>query len=85
LAARLPNNPLIIRMCEEHRKMNEMFTALSKSNNLKEDQIFFGNFLENHIRFEERELFPSIENLLSEDELQNIGMQIEKGRRSRLQ
>jgi hemerythrin-like domain-containing protein len=36
----------------------------------------FANMLEEHIRFEERMLFPHIEQSLSEVELKNIGLQL---------
>lgn len=82
LAPFLPDNHLIKRMLGEHKKMKKMFGDLAKSANLKQDLILLGNFLENHIRFEERELFPMIESTLSEDTLHDIGLQIEADRRS---
>ncbi len=82
LAPALENNPLILKMFNDHKKMNEMFGSLSKSSNLKVELYSFGKFLEGHIRFEERELFPMIENTLSDDMLQEIGRQIEKRKRS---
>jgi hemerythrin-like domain-containing protein len=78
----LKDNPLIMQMCEEHKKLNELFNLItaSKADELKEKLISFGSLLEAHIRFEERELFPMIEQTLSEEILTKICRQIEKGK-----
>jgi hemerythrin-like domain-containing protein len=78
----LKDNELIIRMVDEHAKMREMLsllkTAESKSSSLAE----LGVYLAKHIRFEERELFPMIENTLTEEKLQEISKMISARRSS---
>src|SRR5690242_7461392 len=56
LASPLKDNPLIMQMCEEHKRINELFNSItaSKADELKEKLVSFGSFLEAHIRFEER-------------------------------
>lgn len=83
LAPLLNSDPFIIKMCNDHKKMNELFAALSKSTNLKENLYTFGSFLEEHIRFEEKELFPFIESALPEEELEEIGKMIDAQRGSK--
>ncbi|MCI0450364.1 MAG: hemerythrin domain-containing protein [Chlorobi bacterium] len=63
----LPDNPHIIRMCEEHVRMNELYSSIKTDDSKLGDDLFlFGELLEAHIRFEERELFPLIEQHLTE-------------------
>lgn len=68
---------LLKRMTDEHRELEEIATGI-KSN---PDKIatFINSFaqgLEKHIRFEERELFPFIEQNVDEKTLENIGGQL---------
>lgn len=68
------NNPLIERMQADHRNMKAAFEALNTGgSNLKAGLAAIGKMLNDHIRFEEKELFPMIENTLSESELEDIG------------
>lgn len=71
---------MIIRMCEDQSKMRNLSNSILTANDdeLREYCISFGEILDSHIRFEERELFPMIEKTLSEEQLAEIGMQIEK-------
>jgi len=80
LAPLLKDNPMIIRMCDDHQKMKSLFNSVLDVNGteLKEYLISFGEILDSHIRFEERELFPMIEKTLSEEQLAEIGRLIQK-------
>ncbi len=72
-------NDLIKRMLNEHKRFEELVNNLSSGNdNVKEDLTEFAELLNDHIRFEERELFPYIEEMLTEDELKQIGINLEK-------
>jgi hemerythrin-like domain-containing protein len=78
----LRDNPLIKRMCEEHSVLKSLYELIIAGNDkLRENLISLGDFLDSHIRFEERELFPMIEKSLPEEELAEIGrkIRIEKG------
>jgi hemerythrin-like domain-containing protein len=73
------NNSLIIRMLDEHKRFEELVNKLSsESSTIKKDLTEFSELLNDHIRFEERELFPYIEESLTEEELKQIGDNLEK-------
>lgn len=72
-----PENDFRKRTEKEHEEILALAEQLTLSNLLTEDGILkFADFLEKHIRFEERELFPYMENNLSEKELEEIGTKI---------
>jgi iron-sulfur cluster repair protein YtfE (RIC family) len=60
---------LIDEMISEHRKIEKLIDDLRTKNNSEELLDELGYLLESHIRKEERNLFPEIEKILSEDEL----------------
>lgn len=63
-----------VRTIEEHRQLREILNALADTQNHNEEYLLkLAAVLEAHIRFEERELFPYMEMLLSEDELEALG------------
>jgi len=69
--------PHIKRMLDEHQEFEQLIQKLlAGSSQLKEDLLTFSELLKSHIRFEERLLFPYIEEILSQDELQQIGEQL---------
>ncbi len=74
---------LMKRMLEEHVKLIGLYNKIRGNTegwDLKtmRDKInLFGELLELHIRFEERELFPMIEKSLSEVELKELGKKLE--------
>jgi len=77
----LRDNVLIKRMCTEHIKLREIFASLNSADDIENTLISFGKFLESHIRFEERELFPMIQSTLPEKTLIEIGnlIKVKKG------
>jgi iron-sulfur cluster repair protein YtfE (RIC family) len=58
---------LIAEICWEHQQLHLAFKSISQHTNLPEDLDALGKALELHVRKEERELFPLIENTCSED------------------
>ena len=72
------DNTLINRMSGEHSEMRRMFKSLEETNDMEKALAEFGSYLDSHIRFEERELFPMIENTLSDNELFEIGKKIKE-------
>lgn len=65
-------DPFRTRTIAEHQQLKELIASLSDSST--EDALLnLAAVLEAHIRFEERELFPYMEMLLSEDQLEEIG------------
>lgn len=65
--------PLIERALREHKAMRDL--AL-KAATEEVDCEAFGQLLEGHIRFEERELFPALQESLSEVVLASVGREI---------
>lgn len=66
-----------MKMENEHLEIETIITQIntsSDSNLLKQ----FAQILEKHIRFEERELFTNLEQVLSEDELNQIGIKLDE-------
>jgi iron-sulfur cluster repair protein YtfE (RIC family) len=67
---------LIKEIVEEHEKIKSFIVLLDKAEekiNLLDD---IGNLLAEHIRKEERKLFPRLEEILSMDELEKISLQL---------
>jgi hemerythrin-like domain-containing protein len=77
-------NELMKRMLEEHVKLAGLYRKISDNpekwdlKTTRDKLSLFGELLELHIRFEERELFPMIEETLSEDELSKLGEQLKR-------
>jgi iron-sulfur cluster repair protein YtfE (RIC family) len=64
---------LVKEIISEHRRMESLINDLKKNNDVVDLLDEFGRLLENHIRKEERVLFPKIEEILSEEEIVRIG------------
>jgi hemerythrin-like domain-containing protein len=69
---------LITQLKEEHSSIR----AIVKKSELKtatlDDIIIFHSLLESHIRFEEKQFFPQAETVLTEAQLQKIGVQLDE-------
>ena len=63
---------LITEVISEHRKMETLIHDLEKTHQLENVLNELGSFLEKHIRKEERELFPAIEEILTEGQLSKL-------------
>lgn len=64
-------NPLVQQMMTEHAQIRDLVISLDKipdSNSLK----LLSEFINSHIRFEERELFPYVEKTLTPEQLNEI-------------
>lgn len=71
--------PIFERMLTEHRKFAALMQAIQKRDNRLPDLLKeFADLLEQHIRFEERELFPFLEKNLGEKELEEIGASLHR-------
>lgn len=72
LARFLPNdNPLVQQMIREHEQIRNLVISLDKEPDASSLQLL-AEFLNNHIRFEERELFVYAEQVLSPEQLNEI-------------
>lgn len=76
LFSTLSNDELCLRATTEHHRLKEEITALK--NDHSEDRLLgFAGLLDEHIRFEERVLFPHLEKTLPEETLATIGKALE--------
>jgi hypothetical protein len=68
------------RLQFEHGEMIRLLelARTARPGDLRQALTSFAELLERHIRWEERELFPSCEHALGEDELALIGHELEK-------
>ena len=58
---------------------NELIDKINlKGNSLNDDLSDFSDLLNDHIRFEERELFPYVEQVLNDEQLEVIGKRLEE-------
>ncbi len=68
-------NLLVKQMIDEHKQIRDMILTLDKDPDLKLlEQL--ADFLYNHIRFEERKLFPYAEKTLTTEQLNSIYSQL---------
>ena len=67
---------LIDEIISEHRKIKSLVDSLKSENNYENVLDELGNLLESHIRKEERSLFPEIEKILSEKELELLATKL---------
>jgi hemerythrin-like domain-containing protein len=66
-----------IRIQKEHREIEDIISAMSSSENT--DLISdFADLLEQHIRFEERDWFPHLEEKLDTSALEKIGSRLQE-------
>lgn len=63
---------MIDEISNEHRILEELFLNLPEDKTLPVKLNFLGITLDNHIRKEERVLFPKIQEICSEEELNSI-------------
>ena len=68
----LPNDePLVQQMIREHAQIRNLVLSLDKEPDASSLQLL-AEFLNNHIRFEERQLFPYVEQTLTPEQLNEI-------------
>jgi iron-sulfur cluster repair protein YtfE (RIC family) len=67
---------LIEEMLDEHSTMRELVSILRKKIDVEDNLDKLGHVLEKHIRKEERILFKKIEEILSEEQLDILGMKL---------
>lgn len=74
------SHKLVTQANEEHAQIRELLNALLHGSiaNPSEALAQFADLLDNHIRFEERVLFPYFEETLSEEVLIKIGRQLQE-------
>lgn len=72
---------IISELIDEHKFFNEKIPSLINSSNLIDEMDLIGHKLEEHIRKEERILFNLIQDILTDEELENLKSNIEDSRK----
>ena len=65
------DNPLVQQMLKEHAQIRDLIISLDKDPEINSIQLL-AEFINNHIRFEERKLFVYAEEVLTPEQLQEI-------------
>ncbi|MEJ7736947.1 MAG: hemerythrin domain-containing protein [Chitinophagaceae bacterium] len=64
---------------DEHAQIAEQIKALDAAgDNAANQLLILADTVDNHVRYEERELFPHLEKVLTDEQLESIGKQIEE-------
>lgn len=75
------DRPAVNRMLEEHLAIRREALRLVAGEGGLEDLRALGDLLHDHVRFEERELFPAIEESLNEEQLARLVPAVEEAER----
>ena len=67
---------LATRVLTEHLEARALVRKLEHESAAADDLKQLGELLERHVRFEERELFPAIEDGLDDDALEQLGAEL---------
>ena len=76
------DRPAVARMVEEHLAIRREALRLKAGEASLEEAQELGRLLHDHVRFEERQLFPTIEEALDPDSLDTLATSIEAGEAS---
>lgn len=69
---------LFLEIIDEHKQMTSLVDLIKKKINLADNLNDLGVLLSDHIRKEERKLFPLIQEVLDDDELDRLGERLER-------
>lgn len=69
------NDALVMQALEDHKILEKLFYTADQNSNFAQ----MATLLDNHVRFEERVLFPHLEATFSEEKLKKIGEQLSAG------
>jgi hemerythrin-like domain-containing protein len=72
-------DPDIARTLNDHAELRRRFASVDRGESDVEALEQLGQLLTDHVRFEERVLFPRIEATLDPDELAAVGRELEAG------
>jgi hemerythrin-like domain-containing protein len=78
---------MVQRAISDHRYIRQQIEDLANysGNKVRESLARIADMVYEHVRYEERDLFPHLERKLRKEQLENIGEQIEKHHLSSLQ
>jgi hemerythrin-like domain-containing protein len=75
------DKPGVSRMLDEHLRIRREALRLEAGEASLGEAQELGRLLDDHVRFEERELFPIVEEALDEDSLKQLASAIERAER----
>jgi len=78
---------MVQRAINEHKLIKRQIESLANDsgNNERKSLAKIADMVYEHVRYEERDLFPHLEKKLSKEQLEDIGEQIDKHQQSSLQ
>lgn len=74
-----PADPLVVRVLVDHVVIRREAQALAREEVTVERLAALGRLIDDHVRHEERQLFPAIERALASDELAEVAAALEAG------
>ena len=78
-----PTDPAVVRVLTDHVEIRRRAAELESAASPKPDELnALGELLNDHVRHEERVLFPMIEERLPRDQLAELAQRIEEAERS---
>jgi len=79
LLFRVIDDPLCLCALDEHRRVLDLVKAITGSK-AWDAEYYSGlaDLVENHVRFEERQLFPFLETRLSREQLSKVGAELDR-------
>lgn len=79
LFAPKPGDALVQRAMQEHKNIKRLSAEVATASGVNSDALLdaIANAVDNHIRFEERTLFPHLEQVLTEEQLKEISTQLD--------
>ena len=74
----LLNNKPVTKAIEQHKQINDLLSHLSDNtkDNANAQLARLADMVDDHVRYEERELFPHMEKALSKEQLESVGKQL---------
>lgn len=74
----LPDDDRIGQALREHRQIRDLVAAITPNPTIAQQFSTLADTVDQHIRFEERDLFPYLERTLTPDQLATIGQQLKE-------
>lgn len=74
------NDRQVQKAIREHKRIQQQVEDLKNysTNNMRKRLAELADMVDEHVRYEERELFPHLEKKLNKEQMEKIGEQIEK-------
>lgn len=74
----LKDDQLVQKAVDDHRQIEAVVNAIKQGNTAVDSYQSLASLVNDHIRYEERKLFPHLEEKLSQDQLMAIGEELHR-------